>query len=106
MGEKNDYKPKQKKAKGRKKGKEGKKKEKKGRTRRIKEKRERKRGKRKEIGKKKEKDGFWLTQENKQNLFWGKKSYFFPRGKEYHIFSRWKFANLNKKLFKNGSILV
>ena len=37
--------------------------------------------------KKNEKDGFWLTQENKQNLI-GKKSYFFPRGKEYHIFSR------------------
>ena len=51
-------------------------------------KRERKRGKRKEIGKKKEKYGFWLTQENKENLFVKKKSYFFPRGKEYHIFSR------------------
>ena len=24
------------------------------------------------MGKKKEKDGFGLTQENKQNLFWGK----------------------------------
>ena len=43
-------------------------------------------GERKEIWKKNEKDSFWLTQENKQNLI-GKKSYFFPRGKEYHIFS-------------------
>ena len=42
-------------------------------------KRERKRGIRKEIGKKKEKDGFWLTQENKQNIFGGK-IIFFPQG--------------------------
>ena len=71
MGKKNDFKPKQKKEKGRKKGKEGKEKGKKGKGKEGKRerKRERKRGKRKEIGKKKEKDGFWLTQENKQNLF-------------------------------------
>ena len=52
-----------------------------------KRKRERIRGKRKEIGKKEETDGFWLKQENKQNLF-GEKIIFFPRGKEYHKFSR------------------
>ena len=31
------------------------------------------------------KDGFWLAQQNKQNLFWGK-NHIFSRGKEYHIF--------------------
>ena len=36
-------------------------------------------GERKEIWKKNEKDGFWLTQENKQNLI-GKKIIFFPKG--------------------------
>ena len=51
----------------------------KGKGKKEKEKRQGKR-------KKKEKDCFWLTQENMQNLF-GKKAYFFPRGKEYHIFS-------------------
>ena len=56
-----------------------KKKEKKGKEKKEKRERERKRGKRKEIGKKKEKDGFWLTQENKENLF-GKKIIFFPQG--------------------------
>ena len=40
-----------------------------------------KEGKRKKEGK----DGFWLTQENKQNLFWEKKK--FPGGKNI-IFSR------------------
>ena len=64
MGEKNDYKPKQKKGKGKEKGENGIK----GKDKRKKEKRERKRGKRKKMGKKNEKDGFWLTQENKQNL--------------------------------------
>ena len=34
-----------------------------------KQKKGKKKGERKEIGKKKEKDGFWLTQENKKNLF-------------------------------------
>ena len=68
------------------------KKEKKGKKRR------KKKGKKgKEKGKKGEKEGnrkkkgnygFWLTPENKENLFGKKKSYFFPRGKEYHIFSR------------------
>ena len=92
MGKKNDFKPKQKKEKGRKKGKEGKEKGKKGKGKEGKRerKRERKRGKRKEIGKKKEKYGFWLTQENKENLFGKKKSYFSPRGKEYHVISNQK----------------
>ena len=70
-----------KKENGRKKGEKGKKegkRKKRERKRRKKEKRERKRGKRKEIGKK-EKDGFWLTQENKENLFC-KKIIFFPQG--------------------------
>ena len=49
------------------------------RKRRKKEKRERKRGKRKEKGKKKENNGFWLTQENKENLF-GETIIFFPLG--------------------------
>ena len=72
--------------KGKREGKGGKGKGKEGKRERKRRKkgkeRERKRGKRKKIGKKKEKDGFWLTQENKQNLF-GEN---FPL-KEYHIFS-------------------
>ena len=85
VGEKNDFKPKQKKEKGRKKGKEGKEKGKKGKGKEGK--RERKRGKRKEIGKKKEKYGFWLTQENKENLF-GKKNHIFSPGGKNIIYFR------------------
>ena len=44
-------------------------------------------GKRKEIGKKKEKDGFWLTQENKENLF-GKKNHIFSPGGKNIIYFR------------------
>ena len=84
VGEKNDFKPKQKKEKGRKKGKEGKEKGKKGKGKEGK--RERKRGKRKEIGKKKEKYGFWLTQENKENLFGKKNHIFSPGGKNIIYF--------------------
>ena len=76
VGEKNDYKSKQKKEKGRKKEKKGKEIRKKGKIR----------GKRKEIGKKMEKDGFWLTQENKQNLFGKKNHIFSPVGKNIIYF--------------------
>ena len=70
---KNDYKPKQKKGrKNRKKGKEKKEKGKKGKEKG--KKKGEKEGNRK---KKKEKDGFWLTQENKQYLF-GAKIIFSP----------------------------
>ena len=43
-------------------------------------------GKRMEIGKKKEKDGFWLTQENKENLFGKKNHIFSPGGKNIIYF--------------------
>ena len=76
-------------SKKRKKGKEGKEKGKKGKGKEGKRerKRERKRGKRKEIGKKKEKYGFWLTQENKENLF-GKKNHIFSPGGKNIIYFR------------------
>ena len=76
MWEKNYYKPKQKK---RKKGKEKKEKGKKGKVKN--EKRERKKEEKGGKGKKKEKDGFWLTQENEQNLFEEKNHIFSPWGK-------------------------
>ena len=92
MWEKNYYKPKQKK---RKKGKEKKEKGKKGKVKN--EKRERKKEEKGGKGKKKEKDGFWLTQENDQNLFKEKKSYFSPMGKE-----RLSYINFTEqRCFKN-----
>ena len=68
VGEKNDFKPKQKKEKGRKKRKKGKEKEKKG--------------------KKKKEEMFFCSHRIISQTFLGKKTYFFPRGKEYYIFLR------------------
>ena len=47
--------------------------------------RERKSGKRKEIKKRSKKMVF---DSHRKIPFWGRKSYFFPRGKEHRIFSR------------------
>ena len=98
---KNNYKPKE---KGKREGKRGKRKKKRRKRERKRRKRERKRskeekrkkkGKGNEIGKMKEKDGFWLTQENKQNLF-GEKNHIFSSGgkniihfRDVNVFKIW-----------------
>ena len=78
MGKKNDYKPKQKKEKGRKKRKKGKEKKEKGKKGKEKEKK----------GKKKKEEMFFCSHRIISQTFLGKKTYFFPRGKEYYIFLR------------------
>ena len=78
------YKPKQ--IKGKREGKRERKRRKKEKKGKEKGK-GKKRGKRKEIGKKKEKDGFWLTQENKLNLFAEKNHIFCSGGKNIIFFS-------------------
>ena len=75
VGEKNDFKPKQKKEKGRKEGKRGKR-----------ERKRRKKGKKKgekEGNRKKKKEKRWVF--GSQRKIFGEKIIFFPRGKEYHI---------------------
>ena len=81
VGGKNDYKAKQKKGKGEKrkgKGKKGKKK---------KEKEKKEKGKGKEKGGKGRKKMVFGSHRKISKTFLGKKIIFFPRGKEYHIFS-------------------
>ena len=55
------------------------KREKRERKRKKKGKEKKEKGNKEEIGKKNEKDDFWLSQENKQNLF-GEKIIFSPQG--------------------------
>ena len=59
-----------------------------GKRERKRRKKEKGKGKRKKGKEKEGRDVFLLTQDNKPNLFGEKKTYFFPRGKEYYIFLR------------------
>jgi len=85
---KNDFKPKQKKEKVRKKGKEGKEKGKKGKEKKEKGKVKEKRGKGRKWEKRRKNMVFGSLRKIRKTFLVKKKSYFFPRGKEYHIFSR------------------